>query len=195
MKLKNNIMEEWKDIIGYEGIYKISNTGKIKSLSREFVRSNNRNFITKEKILINGLNSRGYVSITLYNKDKVKKKLLVHRLVAEAFIENKENNPVINHINGIKTNNNASNLEWCTQGYNLNHALKNKLRINLKGENHCLAKLNNEDVLNIVKLINTGMTNQLISELYNVKFSTISSIKMGRTWNHLTNIKTYEIEE
>jgi len=67
----------------------------------------------------------GYLSITLKDSSKPEKKYLIHRLVAEAFIENKHNKPCVNHINGIKNDNRVENLEWCTYSENTRHSLKN----------------------------------------------------------------------
>lgn len=99
-------MEEiWKDIEGYEGKYKISNYGKVKSLKN--------NIILKETIS----NSK-YLYVTLYNLNGKQKKHTIHRLVAQAFIPNSNEYLVVNHIDGNKTNNKMDNLEWCTYSHN-----------------------------------------------------------------------------
>lgn len=102
-------MEIWKDIKGYEGLYKVSNLGRIKSFKT-----------SKTKVLTNQPDSRGYLQIGLI-KDKKRKNFKVHRLVAEAFIENKFNKPHVNHINEDKMDNRSVNLEWVTQSENANH--------------------------------------------------------------------------
>lgn len=108
------MIEIWKDIPGYEGLYKISNYGEVISI--------NYNHTKKEKKLIPQKNKTGYLRITIKGKGKN-----IHRLVAETFIPNKENKPVVNHIDGNKTNNRVDNLEWNTVSENTNHAIKNKL--------------------------------------------------------------------
>lgn len=101
-------MEEWKDIEGYEGKYQVSNKGRVKALN--FKRT------SKEKI-IKEANNKGYKAVKLWKFGK-RKSYLVHRLVALSFIPNPKKLPQINHKDEDKLNNNADNLEWCTQFYN-----------------------------------------------------------------------------
>lgn len=102
-------MEEiWRDIDGYEGLYKVSNLGNIKSL--------NYRRTGKEEILKAEINN-GYLYVILYKERKIKL-YLVHRLVAIAFIPNPYNLPEINHKDEDRTNNIVSNLEWCNRQYN-----------------------------------------------------------------------------
>lgn len=102
-------MEIWKDIEGYEGKYQVSNEGRVKSL--------NYNNTGKEHLLIPSSDKRGYKHVNLF-LNGYKKMKLIHRLVAEAFIENPNNYPQINHKNEKKDENYVENLEWCTQAYN-----------------------------------------------------------------------------
>lgn len=109
--------EIWKHIIGFEGIYQISNIGRVKSLERKVGHR-----LLKEKILSPTINNTkdGYLQINLsINKKRYPK--LIHRLVAEAFIENPNNLPCINHKDENKINNNVDNLEWCDYKYNANY--------------------------------------------------------------------------
>lgn len=102
--------EIWKDILGYEGLYQVSNFGRVKSLK-----------FGKEKILIPGKNKKtGYLQVVLC-KENILKTYLVHRLVAEAFIDNPDNLPQVNHKDENKLNNVVSNLEWCDAKYNINY--------------------------------------------------------------------------
>ena len=109
-------MEEWKDIKGYEGIYQISNKGRVKTLGN--------NKTKKEKIRDGKIDNRGYKRISLCKNGK-DKKYSIHRLVAEAFLPNPDNLPVVNHKDENKLNNNVENLEWCTQEYNVNYSSSN----------------------------------------------------------------------
>ena len=113
-------MEEWKDIKGYEGLYQISNEGRVKSLQREIVYKDGRKKVLEEKILRNILSDLGYYHVML-SKDGVPKRYKVHRLVAKAFIPNPNNLPIINHKDENPKNNVVDNLEWCTQGYNVRY--------------------------------------------------------------------------
>ena len=113
-------MEQWKDIKDYEGLYQISNLGNVKSLSKRLF-TNNPHFTgyrtTKEKILKPGKIGIGYCFVVL-RKDGKGTQIYVHRLVAQAFIPNPDNLPVVDHINGSKTDNRACNLRWCTVAQN-----------------------------------------------------------------------------
>ena len=100
-------MEHWKEIDCYEGLYEVSNLGRVKSLKHG-----------KEKILKPKKSHGGYLQVCL-SKDGHRKFLLVHRLVAESFIPNPNNLETVNHKDEVKTNNVASNLEWMTRGDNI----------------------------------------------------------------------------
>ena len=113
-------MEEWMNIEGYEGLYQVSNEGRVKSLQREIVYKDGRKKVLEEKILHNFLSDLGYYHVML-SKDGMSKRYKVHRLVAKAFIPNPNNLPIINHKDENPKNNVADNLEWCTQGYNVRY--------------------------------------------------------------------------
>lgn len=105
------ILEQWKDIKGYEGLYQVSNYGRVKR------KYNNG----KIRILKPISTNNGYLRVSL-SKNSVNNTYFVHRLVAQAFILNPENKPEVNHIDGDKTNNKIENLEWCTRSENIQHA-------------------------------------------------------------------------
>lgn len=111
--------EIWKDIKGYEGLYQVSNLGRVKSIPRKYTK--------KEERILKATIDHGYMTIWLFKKGKGKGKR-IHRLVAENFINktNDERN-IVNHKDGNKANNKVDNLEWCTQKENVNHAIKNGL--------------------------------------------------------------------
>lgn len=126
--------EIWKDIIGYEGLYQVSNLGRIKSLKRKTIsRNGNTKYLKseKERILKTVNDNNGYVIVYLCNNGK-NKMIRVHRLVAKTFIPNPEMKPVVNHINGIKNDNRLENLEWTTYQENIIHAYKTGLKVTTK---------------------------------------------------------------
>lgn len=108
--------EIWKDIDGYEGSYQISNYGRVKSVERRSKKSNGLLMLVKERIC-KQYSCRGYMYVCL-SKDGEQHKKKVHRLVASSFIPNPNNHPDVNHKDEILSNNNVSNLEWCTKEYN-----------------------------------------------------------------------------
>ena len=106
-------MEIWKDIKDYEGLYQVSNIGRVKSLY------NGRHNLYREKILKPGKKNSYY--FVVLSKNNTRTQFLVHRLVAEAFIPNTDNLPQVNHKDENKLNNSVDNLEWCTAKYNINY--------------------------------------------------------------------------
>ena len=122
--------EIWKDIKGYEGLYQVSNMGRVKSF--------NYKNTGKEGILNGSKNKRGYKIVHLCKNGKANH-YLVHRLVAIVFIPNPNNYPEVNHIDENKTNNYVDNLEWCDGKYNLNYGTRNK-RISKNRKGKCAGK-------------------------------------------------------
>lgn len=113
--------EEWRDIKGYEGLYQISNLGRVKVLEKRNVSWGiNRKKTVPEHIKTINIAKNGYYMVDLF-KEHYRKRVYVHRLVAEAFIPNPCNLPCINHKDENRSNNDISNLEWCTIAYNNNY--------------------------------------------------------------------------
>lgn len=122
-------MEEWRDIKGYEGLYQVSNFGRVKALDRVIHTLRHNKYydrVIPEHIMSNTLNNKGYFKVALTNGSGTKKNISVHRLVAEAFIPNTYNKPCINHKDENKTNNKVENLEWCTVWENNTYGTKYK---------------------------------------------------------------------
>ena len=123
---ENKIKEEiWRDIKGYEGLYQVSNKGRVKGLERTAAGKNGSMRTIRERFLKPRANQKGYLRVDFSNGNGKGKTFYVHRLVCEAFHENLENKPCVNHIDENKTNNTASNLEWCTYKENINHGTHN----------------------------------------------------------------------
>lgn len=106
-------MEIWRAVVGYEGLYEVSNYGNILSL-------NYRN-TGKARLMKPSVRSNGYLQVCLSSGNR-KSSIKVHRIVAEAFISNEKGYSEINHIDECKTNNHADNLEWCSRKHNINHS-------------------------------------------------------------------------
>ena len=117
--------EEWRDVAGYEGRYQVSSTGRVKSLERTFIDKVGRERYVKECILKPAMDKGGYLRVGLCDGKK-RKTFKLHRLVCEAFHENPDNKPQVNHINEIKTDNRASNLGWATARENSNFGTRNE---------------------------------------------------------------------
>lgn len=149
---------EWKQIDNTN--YSVSSTGLV---------INNKT----GRLLKPAIHNLGYLRIAMN-----KKSFLVHRLVAKAFILNPENLPIVNHKDGIKTNNNVENLEWCTHSENNMHSINTGLR---QVNNNFLTK---EEAIQI-KYLNTPMSCKLLSELYGVHESTIWDCRNNRTWKYV----------
>jgi len=175
-------MEEiWKPVVGYEGLYEVSNTGKIKAIERAlFYRGCYR--VHKERVLNQETYAQGYLRVTL-SKNNLPKRRSVHRAVAQAFLPNPENKETINHKNGIKTDNSVENLEWATWTENNRHAIATGLNKN-KGENGSGAKLKTENVL-FIRESKGSLTRYVLAEMFAISVSTIENIWYRKTWKHI----------
>lgn len=167
----NHKKELWADVPGYEGLYQVSNNGRIKSMKRRIIM---KPFISH----------RGYAYIGLRNKNgRVGRP--IHRLVCLAFHENPENKPTVNHIDGDKMNNHADNLEWATWSENNKHARVNKLNVAPSGENCYIAKLTEKEVREIRLLGESGFSNSEIAKKFPVTRKCISLIINRVNWKHI----------
>ncbi len=122
-------MEEiWNDVLGYEGLYQVSNFGRVRSL--DFIRNGENGFtkLYKGKLLNGVLQKSGYMAFDLY-KDQIRKNIRCHVIVAKSFLGDYSDYLVVNHKNGIKSDNRLSNLEWITFKENVNHAFDRRLMV------------------------------------------------------------------
>ena len=118
--------EEWRDVVGYETLYQVSNRGEVRSKTRQ-VRFGNRWRTAKGRILKQATDAYGYSVVILSNGAKHRKNAKVHRLVAEAFIPREDGLDVVDHIDCNKQNNDVHNLRWCTCAQNTRYAAENGL--------------------------------------------------------------------
>lgn len=177
-------MEIWKSIKGYEGLYEVSNFGKIKSLDRLVRHKKESDFrIQKGAIKKQPKNSDGYLTVILYLKNK-QKSFLVHRLVCYHFKNNPQNKPTVNHKDGNKLNNHINNLEWNTISENTKHAWETGLIKKKSGDSCNNRKLSSLQVSEIKNLLPNN-THLEISKMYNVSRSTISAVSNGQNWKCL----------
>lgn len=121
-------MDIWKDIKGYEELYAVSNTGKIRSKEKWVINSTyHTQRLIKGRIMKPWLNKNGYYTIKL-SKSSKRETIYIHQAVANLFISKVEYKPILNHKDGNKLNNHIDNLEWCTYSENLQHAYDTGLR-------------------------------------------------------------------
>ena len=167
--------EEWKSIKGYEGLYMVSNLGRVKSLCG----FNGHEYVKREKILNPYKQKAGknyYRSVVKLSKDGNRKDFKAHRLVAAAFIPNPELKSNINHIDGNPLNNRVDNLEWCTQKENVIHAIDTDLSVRV---------IDTIDRETIVDFLNNGHTYDEIASLL--------GIAKGTVFNYISKFKIQKI--
>ena len=189
--MTTNKAEEWRDVIGAEGLYQVSNKGRVKSNDRIIEKFNGSVVCShriKGKILKPCLTGKGYLKGSGYlTVDINRKGKKVHRLVAEAFIPNPNKLPQVNHKDGNKTNNSVENLEWCTNSENSKHAVALGLRP--LGEEKNNSKLNREIVLFIRKNYICGdkkYGQKPLARKFGVAPATIKDIVLKKKWRHIT---------
>lgn len=171
------MMEEWKDIEGFEGYYQVSSLGRVRSLDRMVRSAVKSGYRTSRGIVMRQDVGRfGYCRVPLSMKRKTVA-YLIHRLVATAFIPNPNNHPAVNHIDGNKLNNAVENLEWITHQGNIIHSIG--LGLTKIGDSHPRAILNSEQVAFIRSSKEKG---RRLAERFGVKEVTISAIRHNRIW-------------
>lgn len=173
--------EEWRDIPGYEGIYQVSNIARIRTLLTPIKLRHKGNMLsTDSECSIR--NGKGYKFVTLY-KTGQKKQIMVHRLVALTFIPNPAGLPQVNHKDTDKHNNSVSNLEWCTNRFNKDHAIINGL--SGKGEKNAMAKLTDDDVLKLRELYKSGVTPRELCIQFGISKKYIHTVVKRKSWKHI----------
>lgn len=162
------MQEIWKDIEGYEGLYQVSNFGRIITVEKNRIDCIGRKSFISSKILKPSVDSSGYKQIIL-TKNKKRKSYKVHRLVGQMFIPNPNNYPIINHKDENKQNNNVENLEWCTILYNNQYGTRG-----YRCTRHLLKKIKQIDI-KTNKVIKTYNSLKEAEKETNIKYQLISS--------------------
>jgi hypothetical protein len=176
------MQEIWKDVKGFEGYYQVSNLGRVKSLDRvEYYQRKDSDKITrrsrKGKPLVSKIDRYGYEVVHLRKDGEVNIYPTVHRLVAEAFIDNPDNKPTVNHKDCDKKNNVVSNLEWNTISENTKHASDNGLLkptvVSMKGDKNISFKMFPDVVEKMFKLLSQGISKKDVAKEIGVTVSTV----------------------
>lgn len=176
-------MEEvWKVIPGYSGAYEASSLGRIRSTPRWRNGGTIPAFL-KGQILQPSLDKDGYLFVSIqFEKEGVGRR--VSRLVAESFHSNPNNWPVVNHKDGNKANNHASNLEWCTVSYNTQHSFDNGLQIGIKGAENAGAKLD-EFQIRVIKSIGAELSDSVLGDYFKISCEVVRGIQNNTRWKHV----------
>jgi hypothetical protein len=182
-------IEEWKPVRGYEGLYEASTSGRIRAPEK----IDQRGRIRKAKMMKTATTAKGYLHLVLY-KDRVKRAMLAHRVVALAFLSYRRRHMEINHNNGVKTDNSVSNIEYTTRKKNVLHSYRNGFRKNTaRGERIGNSKLTKSSVKKIRMLLAKAAefkrlgrpykyTYRGIAKLCNVSSHAIYCIANNKTW-------------
>lgn len=173
--------EVWRDVVGYEGLYEVSNMGRVNS----FPKLNNKNPVYHSKRELKLVkNGDGYYRVSL-SRDGCDKRVFVHKLVAQAFIKNPENKPQVNHKDSNIKNNTVGNLEWCTHSENMKHGYKYGNKKRMLGQNNFSSKLRTEEVTKIRTLYSEGVVQTELSKMFGVTQANISLIVRRDHWKHI----------
>ena len=172
----NNLTEIWKDIKSWEGLYQVSNFGRVKSLRYERILKPNKPR--------RGNNRTGYCHVILCDRNR-RVSAKVNKLVAEAFVPNPNNLPTVRYIDGNKMNNNASNLIWSTHKDNTAHAIELG-NVNHNGENSALSRYTENTIQSIRREFDKGgVTKKALSDKYGMSYTNVLRIINRDIWNHI----------
>lgn len=182
MEIVNGGHEKWRNVVGYESLYEVSNFGNVR-------RKKTGKILSRRKL------NHGYSVASLCKDGKVKNHKY-SRLVASAFIANPNKLPCVNHKDGNKINDSVGNLEWCTYSENNKHAYNLGLKKPICGVKVWKAKLNESDIRKIKVLLSMNVKKVEIARIFKVSHTCICNIAMGRTWKHVSeHLKTNDAIE
>lgn len=176
--------ERWLPVVGWEGLYEVSDRGRVKSLARDLGDKLGRPHPVIERVLRPTLAVIGYPVVSLHASGRSRWTITVHRLVATAFIENPNNHPFVNHKNSERTDNSVSNLEWCTHAENVAHAHDlGRLTGRPKGYVSDKRKFSDEQIREVRRLSKQGMAAKAIARSMSVGATAINNIIARRTYS------------
>lgn len=201
------VEEEWKDILGYEGCYRISNMGRVRSIDRISTGKNGSEKFSKGMLLKSYVSNTGYLRFYAYKNKyskqtgrKIGQALSIHREVLKSFLREPSGKEVSNHLDGNRLNNNIKNLEWTDISGNTSHAHRTGL-IDQRGEKNPASCMSSEQVIKVVNMLKIGKTSdQIIDEFKNINSRinrhNISNINTGKTWRIISGkfIDSYPIK-
>jgi hypothetical protein len=169
--------EEWRDIRGYEGVYQVSDAGRVRRIRERY--DSIKDVVGIDRVLKPKVAGRGYSAVCFTWNGK-RAYHYIHRLVAEAFIDNPQQLREVNHRNADKTDNRAANLEWMTSSDNHNHAAD--MGLAYRGHLNGSAKLTKEQVLLSRQLNRQGVSRRSLAERFGVSYGSMSDAIAGRQW-------------
>ena len=179
--------EEWRDVVGYPeiaGIDQVSNLGRVRTLDRKCPlvngpgRGNQTHQFRKGRVLSPYVAQNGYLTVHV-KVAPLRKKYLVHRLVALAFLPGHFDGASIDHVDGVKTNNRLDNLQWVSLGENTRRQWQSGL-VNIRGERHPSAKLTDEQTRAVPILLASGLSQRAVARMFRVSDTLIYKINRGR---------------
>jgi hypothetical protein len=182
--------EEWRPVVGYEGLYEISSHGRLRSIDAVTISPGGKKYTRQGRLISLTTEGIGYWRALLYRGDG-RRGRKIHQLVAESFLPPKPTPAhVINHIDGVRKNNRPENLEWVTQGENIRHAYRIGLRRPRTasanaGEKNGHAKHTDARVREIRALAKAGIRRSKIAAAYGVPWATVGGIVARRRWRHV----------
>ncbi len=179
--------EEWRDVVGYEGLYQVSSSARVRSLDRVIRPLDGKvPYVFKGRVLKPYPRKHGYYTVNLC-RDSIACTDTVHRLFAQAFIPNPLGLPEVNHKDGDGFNNSRDNLEWVTHRQNIQHAVDTGLLLPLRGSENGRTKLTLSQVIQIKQRLKSGdgSQNQMAAE-YGVSRGAIMAIHYGYSWRHVS---------
>lgn len=176
--------EQWISIIGYEGLYMVSDLGRIKSIFREVKGLGGKTHFFPEKFLSFKIDKFGYHRVQL-RKNSSAKNFSVHRLVAIHFIENPNNLPQVNHKKGDKSDNRKSELEWCTASQNKKHSYDELNHVRMRGERNGMTKITPQIIAAVKESYLESKSFSITGKKFGISNTHAWRIVRNKTWQHL----------